>query len=56
MKARLKSGDMVRIIRAPKKAEYLQGMVVEVVYTSPLCVKTPNGFTHLAKSAVEKVG
>jgi len=61
--AKLKSGDMVKIIKAPKEVPYLEGMIVKVVYPSTaskgdglLCVKTPNGYTHIRTSAVEKAG
>lgn len=53
---KLKDGDMVRIVKAPKEAPYLKDMVVEVVATGPLCLKTPGGFTYLEKSAVKLEG
>jgi len=54
-KGRLAEGDMVRIIKAPREALYLKNMVVEVIATAPLCLKTPGGFTYLPKSAVAKL-
>jgi len=45
---------MVRIVKAPREAKYLAGMVCEVIDTAPLCLKTPGGFTYLPRSAVVK--